>query len=447
VPAAGASEREEAFVKIAYLAAGAAGMYCGACHRDLVLIRRLLARGHEVETLPLYTPLRADDEIPPTTRVFYGGVSCYLAQLGGIGRLTARALDGLLSSRPVLGLASKFAVSTDPASLGPLTVSVLSGKDGRQADALKQLLTHLRTHRPQLVCLTNSLLSGIAPGIKSELGLPVVCSLQGEEEFISGLPEPYAGQASEWLRRNATSIDLFLATSASAAKKMAGLLAVDPTRIRVVRPGLDPERHPISEQRPREPFVIGYLSVIVPRKGLHVLLDAWRILTHEQRRPVILRVAGQVLDKSYWNELQSRTGGGGAGRFEYLGEVDRAGKLAFFNASSVFVLPSVNEEARGLAAMEAMACGRPVVLPNTGVFPELIASTDGGLLVPPRDAKALAEALAQLMDQPVRADELGRNAAAGIRKTFTADTMADGVEVVFKELVKHAGDSGRQREG
>lgn len=429
-------------MKIAYLAAGAAGMYCGACHRDLALIRRLLARGHAVEVLPLYTPLRADEEVPPTTRVFYGGVSCYLAQLSGVGRLAARALDGLLSSRPVLNWASKFAVSTDPASLGALTVSVLSGKDGRQADALKKLLAHLGAHRPQIICLTNSLLSGIAPAIKQELGLPVVCSLQGEEEFISGLPSPHAAQAHEWLRRNAASVDLFLATSSSAAQKMAGLLAVDAARVRIVRPGVDPDRHPLSTPRPREPFVIGYLSVIVPRKGLHVLVEAWRILAREQRRPVVLRVAGQVLDKRYWNELQPKTRDAGAGRFEYLGEVDRAGKLAFFGACSAFVLPSINEEARGLAAMEAMACGRPAVLPASGVFPELVELSGGGLLVPPRDAQALAGALAQLMDQPDRADELGRNAAAGIRKTFTAEAMADGVEAVIRELVKDAGVCG-----
>lgn len=430
-------------MKIAYLAAGAAGMYCGACHRDLALIRRLLARGHDVEILPLYTPLRADDAIPATSRVFYGGVSCYVAELGGMGRLAARALDGLLSSRPMLNLASRFAVSTDPKSLGPLTVSVLAGMDGRQAGALRQLLTHLRGHRPQIVCLTNSLLSGIAPAIKQELGVPVVCSLQGEEEFIGGLPAPYAEQAYDWLRRNAASIDLYLATSERSARTMTALLAVDASRVRVIRPGLDPDRFPVSAPRPREPFIVGYLSVVVPRKGLHVLVDAWRILAHEQRRPVTLRVAGQILNRRYWSDQRAKTRDAGAGRFEHLGEVDRAGKLAFFNASSAFVLPSINDESRGLAAMEAMACGRPVVLPASGVFPELIALTAGGSLVPPRDAKALAEALAQLMDQPERADELGRNAAAGIRTSFTADTMADGVEAVFRELTTPSAPSGR----
>jgi hypothetical protein len=47
------------------------------------------------------------------------------------------------------------------------------------------------------------------------------------------------------------------------------------------------------------------------------------------------------------------------------------------------------------------------------------------------------------MDQPERADELGRNAAAGIRKAFTADTMADGVEAVFRELTTPSAPSGR----
>lgn len=427
-------------MRIAYLAAGAAGMYCGACHRDLALIRRLIDRGHQVDVLPLYTPLRADDEIPPTTRVFYGGVSCYLAQMGRLGALAARLLDGLLSSGPALGIASRLALSTDPSDLGPLTVSVLSGEEGRQTHALRQLLAHLEKNRPDIVCLSNSLLSGIAPEVKRRLRVPVVCSLQGEETFVDGLRAPHADRARHWMRTNASSIDRFLATGERAATEMAGYLAVEAERIRIARPGLEADRHPVARTRPREPFAIGYLSAIAPRKGLRVLAEAWRMLAHERKRPAVLRVAGQVLDRRYWAEVLALTRDPGtAGRFEYAGELSRDEKIAFLHGCSVFVLPSVTAEARGLAAMEAMACGVPAVLPESGVFPELVDMTQGGLLVPPRDAEALADALTRLMDRPEWADELGRNAAAGIRQFFTAEAMAENVEAIFLELLRNAG--------
>ena len=423
-------------MKIAYLAAGAGGMYCGACHRDMALVRQLIARGHDVEILPLYTPLRADDDIPPTTRVFYGGVSCYLAQTGRIGTMVARVLDGLLSSNFALNLASKQALSTDPTELGALTVSVLSGKDGRQADALKQLLAHFRKQPPEIVCLSNSLLSGIAPEVKAQLGVPIVCSLQGEETFVDALRAPYADQARQRMRENARAIDRFLATGESVAAAMAEYLAVAPSRISVVRPGLDPERYPAATARPRDPFVIGYLSAIAPRKGLKVLVEAWHALTRERKRNAVLRVAGQVLDRRYWDDVQAlaRTNGG-EGRFEYVGELSREEKLGFLHSSSCFVLPSMTAEVRGLAAMEAMASGVPVILPDSGVFPELLVLTKGGVLTKPEDAAGLADALARLMDEPDQADELGRNAAAGIRKHYTAGAMADRVEQILCELL------------
>ena len=57
-------------MRIAYVAAGAAGSYCGACNHDVALVRRLIARGHDVTMIPLYTPLRADGPDPSIRRVF-----------------------------------------------------------------------------------------------------------------------------------------------------------------------------------------------------------------------------------------------------------------------------------------------------------------------------------------------------------------------------------------
>ena len=67
-------------MRIAFITAGAAGMYCGSCSRDNALAVELLARGHDVTLLPLYTPTNPDETNVSRDRVLFGGISIYLQQ-------------------------------------------------------------------------------------------------------------------------------------------------------------------------------------------------------------------------------------------------------------------------------------------------------------------------------------------------------------------------------
>src|SRR3954470_14371732 len=77
------------------LTAGAGGMYCGSCLRDNALAAELLARGHDVSLLPVYTPTRPDAANVSDSRVFFGGISVYLQQHVGLFRRTPAVLDFL----------------------------------------------------------------------------------------------------------------------------------------------------------------------------------------------------------------------------------------------------------------------------------------------------------------------------------------------------------------
>ena len=65
-------------MRVAYIAAGAAGMYCGSCIHDNTLATALLRRGVDITLLPTYTPLRTDEADISIDRVFYGGINVYL---------------------------------------------------------------------------------------------------------------------------------------------------------------------------------------------------------------------------------------------------------------------------------------------------------------------------------------------------------------------------------
>ena len=423
-------------MRIVHLAAGAANMYCGGCMRDAALARALIARGHDVQIVPLYTPLRLDgDEALPVTDVHLGAMNAYLQQLHtGFARLP-RPIARLLDHPRLLRWLSRFAVSTRPAQLGPMTVSVLAGADGRQRAELGRLLDFLAGQvHPDAITITNSMLSGIAPEVKRRLGVPVVCELKGEDGFIDAIPEPHRAQAIALMRRNAASIDRMVAPSQAYADHMAGYLDVPRERIAVVPSIIGSASLRRDGPRVREPFTVGYLSVITPRKGLHVLAEAFKRLAAEGR-DARLRVAGQVLDRRYMREIEQRVRRAGiADRVEFLGELDRAEKVAFLHSLSALVQPSIKPEVLGTVALEAQAAGLPVVAPDDGVFPEMLAATEGGMLFAPADADDLAAKLAGLMDDADAADATGESGAQAVARLHGEAYSAQAMIALLDEL-------------
>lgn len=427
-------------MNIAYVAAGAAGMYCGSCLHDNALAAALMRLGHEVALIPTYTPLRTDGRDVSLPRVFYGAVNVYLQQRWPLFRRLPRPLSRLLD-RPgfLTWISRRGASSTDPAELGELTLSVLQGEEGRQARELERLVAWLREElRPDVVHITNSLLSGLARRIKEELAVPVVVSVQGEDLFLQGLPERDRQRVVATLRRRAADADAFIAPSREYARRMAELLAVAPERFAVVPLGVaagPPEPVPPRSGEP----AIGYLARICPEKGLHLLLEAFRELAAEPGREALrLRIAGYLgaRDRPFLAEQRARAAAWGLGeRVEYVGEVDLAGKVEFLRSLDLLSVPTVYREAKGLFVLEALAHGVPVVQPRHGSFPELLEATGGGLLVEPGSPRALAAGLRVLLDDPGRRTELGRRGREAVRSSFTDEAAARATAAVYQGLL------------
>ncbi len=89
-------------MKILSITAGAAGMYCGSCFRDNGLAAELIARGHDVTLIPVYTPTRTDEVNVSRPDVLFGGISVYLQQYSALFRKTPRFLDRLWDSPRVI---------------------------------------------------------------------------------------------------------------------------------------------------------------------------------------------------------------------------------------------------------------------------------------------------------------------------------------------------------
>ena len=127
-------------MRLLYLTAGAADMYCGSCLRDNALAAALTARKHDVVLMPVYTPTTTDEPNVSSSRVFFGGISVYLQQHFALFRHSPAFLDRLWDSVPLLKLASKRQIKIDPTFLGEMTVSMLRGADGHQKKEVEKRL-------------------------------------------------------------------------------------------------------------------------------------------------------------------------------------------------------------------------------------------------------------------------------------------------------------------
>ncbi len=429
-------------MRIAYITAGAAGRYCGACKRDVGVTRALIERGHNMLLLPLYTPLQTDEPDPSLDRVFFGALNVYLQQQCSIFRRTPRSVDWLLDRPSLLRFVSGLGVETEAEELGEMTVSVLRGPEGMQRKELDKLLDFLEDEGPfDVVNLSNSLFSGFAAPIRERLGAPLVCNLQGEEGFVRHLPEEHREEAQELLRRHASEITVFVASYEAYADEMAGFLDVPREKVKIVRPGLETSRYAGDRKLQPGVFRVGYLSSINPRKGIDLLFDAFARLVEERVGDAApreeLAVGGQLLksNEEFWEGLQADLGQKGLGqRLDYAGEMEMAEKVRFLKRCDVFCVPGRSAERNGMAWIEAVSAGVPLVVTDRPGLREIVDLTGGGVVVPPDDPAALAEALAALRDDPDRANCLGRAAAQGAAEYFDIGETAGETLAIYESL-------------
>ena len=199
-------------------------MYCGSCLRDNAMATELIARGHDVMLLPVYTPTLTDEPNVSNDHVALGGISAYLEQYVPIFRKTPRWLDRIWDSKTVLNLATRRSISVNPQMLGEMTVSVLKGEDGFQRKEIDKLIEWLtQQDTPDVINLPYSLLLGMAEPLKRALNVPILCTLQGEDLFLDNLQEPYRTESLNLIREYLPHVDLFLSVSQVLRRFYVGL--------------------------------------------------------------------------------------------------------------------------------------------------------------------------------------------------------------------------------
>ncbi len=430
--------------KIAYIAAGAAGMICGSCLRDNALVTALQKLGCDAVLVPTYTPLRLDEEDVSLNRVFFGGINVFLQQKSALFRRLPPSLGRALDHPALLKRVAAGSIQTEARLLGDLALSMLQGSDGYQAKEVDRLVDFLgETLQPDLVNLTNILIAGVVPTLKSRLRVPVVITLQGDDAFLDQLEDSYRRKALDKIREIVPLVDGFVVFSQYYGEEMSRMLRIPPERIFRVPLGLNTEGFPaaagraaLSEGVKR----IGYLARVCPEKGFDGLVESFiRLKSMEGMESVELHAGGWLgaSNRSFFEQQVDRIREAGLEQsFQYHGVLDRAEKLEFLRSLYVLSVPSAYRESKGLYVLEALASGVPVVEPNHGAFPELLEQTGGGVFFTPGDREGLASALAGLLGDPERRDRLAAEGHRRVHRDLTAGRMARETLAVYRRILE-----------
>jgi glycogen synthase len=271
------------------------------------------------------------------------------------------------------------------------------------------------------------LAASAAKALQETCPLPLVVTMhdtqRGRQPSGLSAEEQYVADMEAWVCEQAAAVTV---NSEFLRRELVGAYGVPAERITVIGGGVNPASF-TTDTDPAlfrsifcgpDEMLVAFVGRLTPVKGPHLLLEAI---------PYLIPVSPQARfvftgDGPMREGLERRAAELGiADRVRFTGHIRGQVLATFYRAAEVVVVPSLYEPL-GLVALEAMVCGTPVVVSDTGGLAEIVQHDQTGLKVPPNDPRALAAAIAQLLFNPQRARALG---AAGQARVETAYRWAD----------------------
>ncbi len=180
-----------------------------------------------------------------------------------------------------------------------------------------------------------------------------------------------------------------------------------------------------------------YVGRMVREKGVHILIDAFEKLQKERVNADLVIVGEGPVKDSLMRETQKR---GLDRHVHFTGLVDQASLVKLYSSSHVFVLPSLYEPF-GIAALEAMASGVPVVVSDSGGLAEIVENGVNGIKVPAEDPSSLSTALRTLLEDSSLADRLRKNAYSSLLERYNWDLVAEKTLEAYQQALTETKES------
>jgi len=389
--------------------------------------------------------LHLTTEFPP---VIYGGLG---TAVGGWVKASARAgievAVQLVEGPLVLGEGAAAYGSPQPGLRGGQAEAV-AGEDGilfytsSWGDAVDVGLKAIAAWRPDVVHLHTAMLWYVADAIQRRTGRPIVYhvhSVDRAEYELGQEPSPWLAH-SEAQEQAMRSADRLVALATEEAELIARYYPDARTRVRVVGNGIDDTSQArwAAFDRPRVgPPLILYSGRLVERKGIRELLDALPdVLEAAPGCRAVLAggpppLSGDQVAAQWLGPEHSRF----QDRIHFTGWLSPAGVASWYQAADILVVPS-RYEPFGMVVLEGMLYGLPIVAARVGGPAEIVEHGISGMLFPPRDTKALADALRWLAEHPTERQRMGLSAARAVRSRWLWSRLVPGMSDVYGELVR-----------
>ena len=290
------------------------------------------------------------------------------------------------------------------------------------------LRRHLATARPDLINTHSSADSWLTALACATLpNAPAIVRTRHISAPVSG------NVANRWLYRQARAI---VTTGESLRRQILEAIGLDPTRVSSVPTGIDTVRFAPGDRTAAKAALgldpderhIGIVATLRSWKGHLFLLDAFAQL---QRSNMRLLIIGEGPMRGPIDERIAALGLGD--RVILAGQ--RTDPERWLQAMDVFCLPSYANEGVPQAILQAMLCALPIVSTPVGAILEAVSDGESALVVPPKDATALAQAIARLLDDPALAARLGAAARQRACARFSKEAMLDRMQSVFLQAL------------
>jgi len=360
-----------------------------------------------------------------TARTWRGGQNQVLLTVNGLRAIGERAA---LVAHPDGELRRRAAEGLELIPIAPHTEMDLTAA-WRFARVLKRLSPDvIHAHDPHGVAMASLALS-LASGSTKQGPVPPLVASRRVDFHLKG------NSFSRWKYRQ---VDCFVAAS-EAIRQMLLADGVPADRTTTVHEGIDVD-HVVAAPAvnvheafwlPHHAPVVGNVAALVPHKGQRYLVDAAHLVVQEvpDARFIILG-EGELrehLEKQVREHHLEK---------HVLLPGFRTDVLGCIKGFDLFAMSSVTE-GLGTSLLDAMACARPIVATQAGGIPEIVTDGVNGLLAPPRDAPALAQAIVRALKDPDLRHRMGKAGFDRVRARFTVERMVAETASVYQRLVNN----------
>jgi glycosyltransferase involved in cell wall biosynthesis len=357
-----------------------------------------------------------------TARTWRGGQNQVLLTVLGMRTMGHRAM---LVAHPAGELRQRAQEGLELIPLTPKTEMDL-GAAWRLSRAIKRLQPDIiHAHDPHGVAM-----AALALSMSTQLAKPPLVAARRVDFHLRG------NALSRWKYRQ---VDCFICAS-EAVRKMLIADGVPAARAVTVHEGIDlghVDAAPPADLHadlwlPHNSPIVGNVAALVPHKGQRLLIEAAAMVIQKVPDARFVIAGEGELRLSLERQIKEHH----LEKHVFLAGF-RPDILSVHKAFDIFVMSSVTE-GLGTSLLDAMACGKPIVATTAGGMPEVVADGRTGILVPPRDHGALADAIIRLLtDQTLRA-EMGAAGLARVRTKFSAERMVQDTLDVYRRVAMHA---------